>query len=83
MGEVLVEEEGVFRGTRFRVAIPYNFEHPSSSTGVMSPELLKSLFQWPDDEGEASGYASSAKVSSVQIGRISVHMADDSNDDLR
>jgi len=31
----------------------------------MSPEPLKSLFQWSNDEGEASGYAYSATVSSV------------------
>ena len=36
-----------------------------------------------DDEGEASGYASSATVSSVRTGRVSVHMADNGNDDLR
>jgi len=29
---------------------PYNYEQPSSSTGVMSPEPLKSLFHWSDDE---------------------------------
>ena len=62
LGQVLVREEGVFRGTRSRVAIPYNYEQPSSSTGVISPEPLKSLFQWSDDEEEASGYASSAIV---------------------
>jgi len=73
----------VFRSTRYRVAIPYNYEQPSSSTGVLSSEPLKSLFQWSDDEGEASGYASSATVSSVQTGRVSVHMADNGNDDLR
>ena len=49
----------------------------------MSSEPLKSLFQWFDDEGEASGYASSATVSLVQTGRVSVHMADNGNDDLR
>ena len=49
----------------------------------MSPEPLKSLFQWSDDEGEASGYTSSATVSSVQTGRVSVNMIDNNNDDLR
>ena len=48
----------------------------------MSPELLKSLIQWSNDEGKASGYASSVTVSSVQTGRVSVHIADNSNDDL-
>jgi len=50
---------------------------------VISPEPLKSLFQWSDDDGEASGYASSATVSSAQTGRVSVHMANNKNDDLR
>jgi len=49
----------------------------------MSPKLLKSLFQWSDDEGEASGFASSATVSSVQTNRVSTNMADNNNDDLR
>ena len=44
---------------------------------------MKSLFQWSDDEGEASGYASSAMVSSVQTGRVLIHMTDNNNDDLR
>jgi len=49
----------------------------------MSPEPLKSLFQWSDDEGEASGYAFSATANSVQTGRVSANMADNNNDDLR
>ena len=44
---------------------------------------MRSLFQWLDNEGEASGYASSATVSSVRTGRVSAHMADNDNDDLR
>ena len=48
----------------------------------MSPEPLKSRFQWSDDEGEASGYASSTTINSVQTGRILANMADSSNDDL-
>jgi len=49
----------------------------------MLPDPLKSLFQWSDDEwGEASGQASSATVSSVQIGRVSANMADNNNDNL-
>jgi len=48
----------------------------------MSLEPLKSHFQWSDDEGEVSGYASSATVSSVQTGRVSANMADNNNDDL-
>jgi len=50
----------------------------------MSPNLLKSLFQWSDDEGgEASWYTSSATVSSVQTGSVSANMVDNNNDDLR
>ena len=49
----------------------------------MSLEPLKSLFQWFDDEGEVSGYASSATVSSVKTGRVSANMVDNNNDDLR
>ena len=49
----------------------------------MSPEPLKSLFQWSDDEGEASGYVSSAMVSFTQTGKVLVNMVDNSNDDLR
>ena len=45
LGHVLVGQERAFQGTRSRIAIPYNYEQPSSSTGVMSPEPLKSLFQ--------------------------------------
>jgi len=50
---------------------------------VISPEPLKRLFQWSDDEGKDSGYASSATVSSVRTDRVSVHMANNGNDDLR
>ena len=52
LGQVLVGLEGVFRGRRSRVAIPYNYEQLSSSTGVMSPDPLKSLFQWSYDDGK-------------------------------
>jgi len=54
LGQILVEEEGVFRSTRSRVAIPYSYEQPSSSTGVTSPEPMRRLFQWSDDEEEDS-----------------------------
>ena len=47
----------------------------------MSPELLRHLFQWSDDEGETSGYASSTTISSVQTGFVSANMVDDNNDD--
>ena len=52
-------------------------------TNQTSPEPLKRLFQWSDDEGEDNGYASSTTVSSVQIGRVLANMADNNNDDLR
>jgi len=82
LGQVIVGQEGAFRGTIFRIAISYNYEQQSSSLGVMSLEPLKSLFQWSDDEGEVSEYASSATVSSVQTGRVSANMADNNNDKL-
>ena len=81
LGEVLVHEEGVFRNTRSRVAIPYSYEQPSSSTAVASPK--RGSVQSSDEEDEDSGYASSATVSSVRTDRASVNMADNANDDLR
>ena len=83
LGEVFVHKEGVFRNTRSRVAIPYSYEQPSSSTTVISPEPMRKLFQWSGEEDEDSGYTSSATVSSVRTDRISVNMADNGNDDLR
>jgi len=44
---------------------------------------MKGLFQWSDEEDEDSGYATLAKISSVQTDRVSVNMADNSNNDLR
>jgi len=38
LGEVLVHEEGVFRNTRSRVAIPYSYEQPSSSMALTSSQ---------------------------------------------
>jgi len=50
----------------------------------MLPEPLRHQFQWSDDEEEASGYASSATISSMQAGFVSANMVDNSNeDDLR
>ena len=83
LGQVLVGQEGAFQGIRSRVAIPYNYEQPSFLTGIVSLEPLKSLFQWSDNRGEASGYASSVTVSSVETSRVSANMADNNNDDLR
>jgi len=42
---------------------------------------LRILFQGSDNEGEASGYASSATVSSEQIGVMSANMADNNLDE--
>ena len=50
LGEVLVHEEGVFQNTRSRVAIPYSYEQPSSSTAVASPEPKRKSVQWSDEE---------------------------------
>ena len=83
LGQVFVGQEGAFRGTRSRVATPFNYDQPSPSTGVMSSEPSTSLFQWSDDDGEVSGYASPATVSSVHTGRVSVNMTDSNNEDLR
>ena len=84
LGQALVELEGAFWATKSRVAIPYIYKQPSSSIGIMSPEPLRSLIQWSDDEDEACGYASSATISSEQTGVVSVSMADKNhNDDLR
>ena len=48
----------------------------------MSPAPLTKLFQWSDDEEEASGYASSATISSVRMGLISANMFDNDEYDL-
>ena len=83
LGEVLVHEEGVFRNTRSRVAVPYTYEQSSSSVAVASPQPKRGSVQWSDEEDEDSGYASSTTVSSVRTDRASVNMADNANDDLR
>ena len=44
---------------------------------------MRRLFQWSDEEVKDSGYASSATVSSIRTDRLSVHIADNGNDDLR
>jgi len=71
LGQVLVEQEGPFQGTRFKVAKPYNYGQHSSSTGAASPAPLRHLFQWYDEEEEASGYASSTTISSVRTWLVS------------
>ena len=70
LSQVLVNQEGAFQGTRSRVAIPYDYGQYSSSTRAVSPTLLRSLFQWLDDEEEASRYASSVTISSVWTGLV-------------
>jgi len=47
----------------------------------MLPEPLRHQFQWSDDEEEASGYASSTTISSVQARFVLANMADNNNDD--
>jgi len=47
----------------------------------MLPELLRHQFQWSDDEEEASGYAFSTTISSVQARFVLANMADKNNDD--
>ena len=81
LGEVLVHEEGVVRNTRSRVAIPYNYEQPTSSTTVTSPELMRRLFYWSDEEDEDSGYASSVKVS--QYDQIKMYPEDEKHTSFR
>jgi len=47
----------------------------------MLPKLLRHQFQWSDDEEEASSYASSVTISTVQARFVSANMADKNNDD--
>ena len=47
----------------------------------MLPKPLRHHFQWSDDEEEASGYTSSATISSAQTRFVSANMADKNNDD--
>jgi len=49
----------------------------------VSPAPLRNLFQWSDYEEEASGYASSATISSVRTELVSANVADNNDDDLR
>jgi len=71
LSQVLVHQEGAFQGTHFRVAIPYDYGQPSSLTGAVLPTPLKNLFQWSNDEEEASVYASLATISSVRMDLVS------------
>ena len=76
-----MEQEGAFQYTRSRVAISYSYGQPSFSKGAVSLAPLRNLFQWFDDEEEASGYASSATISSVRTELVSANMAYNNNDD--
>ena len=78
----MVEQEGAFQGTHSRIAIPYSYGQPSSSTGAMSPAPLKNLFQWSSNEEEASEYTFSATISLVRMGIVLAKMADNNNNDL-
>ena len=79
LSQILINRDGAFRGTCSRVAIPFDYGQPLPGSPL--PESLKNIFQWSDDDQEASGYASSSTVSSVMTRSASVHMAE--NDDLR
>jgi len=48
----------------------------------VSTAPLRNLFQWSDDEKEASEFASSATISSVRTGLVSTNMAENNDDDL-
>jgi len=76
-----VNQEGAFQGTRSRVAIPYDYGQSPSSTGAISPTPSIGHFQWSNDK-KASGYPSSATISSVQTGLLSANKADNNDDDL-
>jgi len=43
---------------------------------------IEEYFQWSYDEEEASGYSSSATISSVRMEFVLAYMADNNNDDL-
>ena len=42
---------------------------------------LRNLFQWSNDEEKATGYASSATITSRWTGLVSANTADNNNDD--
>jgi len=44
LSQVLVEQKGAFQGTDSRVAIPYSYGQPSSSTRVVLLAPLRNLF---------------------------------------
>ena len=81
LGQIVVEREGTFQGTRSRVAIP-SYDQPSTSEGATLPGTMRHVFQWLDGEPECNGYASSCTISPVQLGFVSGIMADNNNTDL-
>jgi len=64
------------------VVILYNYGQPSSSIGDVSLAPLRNLFQWSNNDEEASGYTSSAAIISVQTGLVSANISDNNDDDL-
>ena len=80
LSQVLVMQEGVFRNTCSRIAIPY-YDQPSTSRGVTSPGAMRHMFQWSDDEPEYNGYTSFDTVSSIQRNVVSVNMVDNDGND--
>ena len=62
--------------------MPFNYDQPSSSGDAISPESLRHMFQWPDEEDEGSGYASFGTISSVQTRFVSVSLVDNSDANL-
>jgi len=76
LGQALVEQEGAFRCTRSWVAITFKYDQPSSIGGTVSPESLRHMFQWLNEEEKGSGYAFSSIISSVQKEFVLINMAD-------
>ena len=75
--QVPVGRDGIFRSTRSKIAIPFKYDQSSPVSGS-----LRSMFQWPDEEDDGTGYASSGTISSTQERVLSTCMAD-ANEDLR
>ena len=64
LSQILLNQDGAFQGTHSRVAIPFNYG--PTLLGSPLPGLLRNIFQWSDNDEEASGYASTSIISSVQ-----------------
>ena len=63
LSQIWLNQDGTFRGTRSRVAIPFNYGPSFLGSSLSGP--LRNMFQWSDAEEEASGYASSSTVNSI------------------